>query len=76
MLQLEVVVFEDEYGRFVLVATAVIRCREDCDNVGKAILGAPAVHLEAFLLDLMATEDAQESIFAKQLLNWLFTEIV
>ena len=76
LLKLQVIVFEDENTRFILVATAIIGSREDCDDVWEAILGTPAMHLEALLLDLMATEDTQESIFAKQLLNWLLTEIV
>lgn len=34
------------------------------------------MHLEAFLLDLMASEDTEEAILAEQLLDWLLTEVV
>ena len=34
------------------------------------------MHLEAFLFDLMTSEYTQEPVFAKQLLNWLLTEII
>ena len=76
LLELQVVIFEDQYTRLVLVAAAVVRRREDCDYVREAVFGAPAMHLEAFLLNLMATEDAEESVLAQELLDWFLTEVV
>ena len=76
MLELEVIVLEDEHTSLVLVAATVIGSREDCDDVREAILGTPTVHLEAFLLDLMAAEYAEKPVLAQQVLHWLFTEII
>lgn len=76
LLQLQVIIFENEHARFVLVAAAVVGRGEDRDYVGEGVFSAPSVHLKALLFDLVPAENTQQAVLAQKLLHWLLAEIV
>lgn len=76
LFQLQIIILENEHTRFVLVAAAVVGRGEDRDYVRERVLGAPSVHLETLLLDLVPTEYTQKPILSQQLLDRLFTKVV
>ena len=76
LLELQVAFVENEDGAFIVVVSAVVGGGEDSDDVREALLVAPAMHLEAVYLHLMATEDRHQLVGLQEALHGLLAEVV
>ena len=65
------VVLDEDDGAFVLVLATVVWCTEHSDDRGEGLMTTPSVHLVTIDLDLMRSDDGDEIVEAKDLLDRL-----
>ena len=75
LFNVHLVVLDEDDGTFVLVLATVVGRAEHGDDGGEGLVTTPSVHLVTIDLYLMRSDHRDEVVGAKDLLDWVETEL-